>query len=159
VRITYVNTTTMWVLTRDCLTSRSVLSILATVVLRLLEAAAEIPIVRFSGSRVRESRPEVAARSAPVLKGSSGSVSLKAEGDGRPTDDDSLAASPRTSVDSMSPRDGFLGLDVSLDREARPDAGGLSEECDENGEADPGGDRDWEPSSSSPPMGSNFLDG
>jgi hypothetical protein len=96
-----------------------------------------------------------------VLKGSSGSVSLNVEGDGHPTDDDSesLAASPRTSVDSMSPRDVFLGLDVSLDREARPDAGGLSEECDEYGGADPGGDRDWEPSSSSPPMRSNFLDG
>jgi len=60
----------------------------------------------------------------------------------------------------MSPWDGFLGLDViSLDREVWPDAGGLPEECDEDGGADPGGDRDWEPSSSDPPMGSNFLDG
>jgi hypothetical protein len=65
-----------------------------------------------------------------VLKGSSGSVFLmNAEGDDRPTDDEPLGASPRTSVNSMSLWDGLLDLDViSPDREAWPDGGGFSGE-------------------------------
>ena len=79
-----------------------------------------------------------------VPKGSSGSVFLmKAGGDGHPTDDGPLAASPRTSANLISPWDEFLGLDViSPDREAWPDGRELSGEGEENGGAVPGGDRD-----------------